>query len=56
MISNNDINSYLEENGFIETKSDINEIFLDCIIKKNSSKLKIVIKYATENNVILNIN
>ena len=50
------IQDYLKNHGFIETKNDINEIFLDCIIKKDSFKLKIVIKYATENNVILNIN
>jgi len=56
MSSHSNIKNFLNENGFNETKNDINDIFFNCIFKNEINKLKIVIKYAIKNDITLEIN
>jgi len=47
---------YLKENGYTEKEEDIDEIFSNCIMKNEYNELKLILKYAYKNNIILKIN
>jgi len=52
----NGIQEFLKENGYNESRKDINEIFLNCIAENQLPKFKLILEYANKNNITVNVN